>query len=404
MRDELVLTGCGVLTAVGQGTAAMSAALLRGDHAFGVLSRPGRGDREYVGAEVPDITVPAHVPATVLRTCDVTARAALAVLGEAWEQARLSEVDPQRIGLVVGGSNVKQRELMAVHDRVADRKESLPPSYAVTFLDSDLSALCSEQFGIKGMAFTVGGASASGQLAIIEAARLVRAGEADACVALGALTDLSHWELRAFRRVGAMGTDRFASDPAAACRPFDEQRDGFIFGECCAAVVVESAASAARRGVRADTELAGWAVVSDANRNPTPSADGQRHAITLALQRAGVPPRRIDYVNPHGSGSRVGDPVELEALRRSGVADAPINATKSIVGHGLAAAGTVEVVATVLQMRAGRLHATRNLDQPLDPSRAWVTGRAPEHDVRHALTLSVGFGGINTALCLRRVS
>jgi malonyl-ACP decarboxylase len=114
---------------------------------------------------------------------------------------------------------------------------------------------------------------------------------------------------------------------------------------------------------------------------------------------AGCRPEEIDYVNPHGTGSIVGDQTELQALSECGLATARINATKSLIGHGLSAAGTVEVIATLLQMRAGRLHPTRNLDNPIDLKFRWVRGVAVDHLVENALTLSMGFGGVNTALC-----
>jgi malonyl-ACP decarboxylase len=401
--SELVVSGCGVLSAVGRGASATTAALLKGDHAFGVLGRPGRiGAERYLGAEIADLSVPDGVPRATLRTLGPSGAAALVALDEAWADARLSELDPECVGLVIGGSNVRQRELANQYGAYTDRPEFVPPSYAMTFLDSDLCGLCTERFGIRGLACTVGGASASGQLAVIEAARAVRCGEVDACIGLGALADLSHWEFQALRSIGAMGSDRFAGEPAAACRPFDEDHDGFIYGEACAAVVVESAASARGRGIEPHAELAGWSVVVDGNRNPNPSVAGQARAIGDALRRAGLPPEAIDYVNPHGTGSGLGDPTELDALRAAGLGHVALNATKSITGHSLTAAGAVEIVATVLQMGAATLHPTRNLDRPLDPSLNWVHDSAEPYEVTNALTLSLGFGGINSALCLRR--
>src|SRR5439155_20382069 len=163
--------------------------------------------------------------------------------------ARLSEVDPCRIGLIVGGSNVQQRELEQTHESYRDRPAFLRPTYAMLFMDSDLCGFCSAQFGIRGLAYTVGGASASGQLAIIQAAQAILANQVDVCIALGAMMDLSHWECRGLRAIGAMGSDRFANEPSLACRPFDRDHDGFIYGESCGAVVIESRQSSARRGV-----------------------------------------------------------------------------------------------------------------------------------------------------------
>jgi malonyl-ACP decarboxylase len=140
----------------------------------------------------------------------------------------------------------------------------------------------------------------------------------------------------------------------------------------------------------------------DGNRNPDPSLEGETRAIQLAMRAAGWSAAHIDYVNPHGTASILGDETELRALAASKLQGAYINATKSLIGHGLSAAGTVEVIATVLQMQSGRLHPSRNLENPIDPDFNWVRQESVNHRIERALTLSMGFGGINTALCLQR--
>jgi malonyl-[acp] decarboxylase len=403
MPTELVVTGMGVISAIGQGKAAFAAALLDGKGAFDVMRRPGRQQESaYIGAEIREMVFPAGVARQTLRAASLSAQAALVVLDEAWVEARLSEVDPRRTGLVVGGSNIQQRELAQIHEDYRDRSAFLRPTYALSFMDSDLCGFCTAQFGIRGLAYTVGGASASGQLAIIQAAQAVLSNQVDVCVALGALMDLSYWECQSLRALGAMGSDRYAGEPALACRPFDCDHDGFIFGESCGAVVIESLESSERRGVEPYAALRGWGGAMDGNRNPEPSLEGETRAIQSALDEAGLPPAQIDYVNPHGTGSIVGDETELKALGACGLADAYLNATKSLIGHGLSAAGTVEVVATLLQMQAGRLHPTRNLENPIDPTLNWVRNKSIDHRIENALTLSMGFGGINTALCWQR--
>ena len=400
MSGRAVVTGMGVLSAIGQGKAAFADALLAGDSAFRVMQRPGRQhDSAYLGAEIDGITFPPSISRQTQRAASFSAQAALVVLEEAWTEARLSELDPVRVGLVVGGSNVQQRELTQIQDSYRHQPEFLRPTYALSFMDSDLCGFCTAHFGIRGPAYTVGGASASGQLAIVQAAQAVVSGQLDACIALGALMDLSHWECRGFRALGAMGSDRFAGEPALACRPFDRDHDGFIFGECCGAVVIESLESSRRRGVTAYATLCGWGIAMDGNRNSDPSLEGEVAAIRTALEMSGYRSDEIDYVNPHGTGAVLGDATELQALKACGLSGVLINATKSLTGHGLSAAGTVEVIATLLQMQSGRLHATRNLDHPIDDDFRWVREQPLDHAIGNALTLSMGFGGTNTALC-----
>lgn len=413
---ELCISGVGITTPVGQGQAAVGAALLAGAHRFDVLRRPGRqwplapqpegapepAATRFLGAEADAPALPPDAPAGLLRTASLSSHMAVATLHEAWQDARLDGVDPRRIGLVVGGSNFQQRELVLAQAAAARRFQFLRPTYAMSYMDSDLCGICSEIFHIGGSAITVGGASASGQLAVLQAAEAVQSGQVDVCIALGAMMDLSCYELQAFRSLGAMGSERFADNPALAYRPFDSARDGFLFGECCAAVVVERAGHAAPRGAAPYARLAGWSVQVEGNRNPNPSLQGEVDVMRQALARAGWQPQSIDYINPHGSGSLIGDATELEALKAVGLQGARINSTKSITGHGLSAAGAVEIVATLLQMRAGQLHPSRNLEQPIDMDFEWVGERAASHRIERALTISVGFGGINTALCLQR--
>jgi malonyl-ACP decarboxylase len=403
MPPRTVVTGMGVISAIGQGKDEFARALLDGKTAFSVMQRPGRQRQSaYIGAEIREMVFSPAIARQTLRAASLSARAALVVLEEAWIEARLSDVDPHRIGLIIGGSNVQQRELEQIHEDYRDRPEFLRPTYALSFMDSDLCGFCTTQFGIRGLAYTVGGASASGQLAIFQAAQAILANQVDACIALGALMDLSHWECRGMRAVGAMGSDRYADEPAFACRPFDRDHDGFIFGEACGAVVIESLESSQRRGLKPYASLHGWGIAMDGNRNPDPSLEGEIQAIQNALDASGWLPAQIDYINPHGTGSIVGDETELQALHARGLTGAYLNTTKSLIGHGLSAAGTVEVIATLLQMQSGRLHPSRNLQNPIDSTLNWVRDKSIDHAIENALTLSMGFGGINTALCWQR--
>jgi malonyl-ACP decarboxylase len=420
-RSSIVISGVGVTSAVGQGKAAFISALLEGRHRFGVMRRPGRQRPShsgtspadiakpehaprFLGAEIPELSMPESIPAGMLRTASFSGQVAIATLHEAWEDAGLDQVAPERIGLVVGGSNVQQRDLIQVHDAYRGREQFLRPTYGMSFMDSDLCGLCTEAFGIRGFAYTVGGASASGQLAVIEAIHAVESGRVDVCIAIGALMDLSYWECQGLRSLGAMGSDRYANEPALACRPFDRDRDGFIFGESCGVVVIEKRQSAPRSERSPYALLSGWAIAMDANRNPNPSVEGEVAVIKAALERARLSPGGIDYVNPHGTGSAVGDVTELQSIRECGLGHAHLNATKSIIGHGLSAAGTVEMIAVLLQMKEGKLHPTRNLENPIEPSFKWTGSHAISHAIENALNLCMGFGGINTAVCLQRCS
>ena len=412
MTNDVVVTGLGVTSAIGQGKVAFLSALMQGRHNFAVMQRPGRqwpvditaanGEQPtaFLGAEIPRLATPDSIPQAVLRTASFSSQVALATLHEAWQEAALEGSDPGRIGLIVGGSNFQQRELVLTHERYRNRARFIRPTYALSFMDTDVCGLCTEFFGIRGPAHTLGGASASGMLAVIQAMQAIRSGQVDVCIAIGALMDLSFWECQAFRSVGAMGSDKYADRPELACRPFDRDRDGFIYGENCGALVLENADRAASRSARCYARLSGSALSMHGNRNPHPTLEGETDVIRQALAAAGLTAQQIDYVNPHATASPLGDETELQALRECGLAHAYVNTTKSVIGHGLTSAGAVELVATLLQMSTGQLHPSRNLDAPLDESFNWVRQTALPHRMRHALKLSMGFGGFNSALCL----
>lgn len=390
------VAGIGVATGFGYGKQALLDGLFAPRPLFAALARPGRqlplgaGDEPapapFVGAELPE--PPALLPARVARVTGLVGRVAVAVLDEAWREAGLDALQPERIGLVVGGSNLQSRELLLLHQAYAQRLAWLPPTHGYAAFDTDLCGLCTAQFPIRGFANTIGGASASGSLAVLQAAQAVRSGRVDACIALGALQDLSSFELQAMKALGALS-------PGLDCRPFDRAHDGFMFGESCAALVLVRPGL----GLRSYGSIAGGAHIASGNRGPDPSPAGELRAIAAALQDAGLAAQQIDYVNTHGTGTPLGDDTEAAALSAAGLGHAHLNATKSLVGHGLSAAGAVEMAAVLLQMQQGRLHPTAQLANPVQPELNWVLAGQPRvHRIRHALKLSFGFGGIDTAI------
>lgn len=396
---DIVFAGLGAASGLGYGKASLIDGLLAGRDVFGTLQRPGRqapeGVAPFLGIEMAE--PPSLLAARVERTVGFGARVAVAVVDEAWREAGLDTVAPERIGLVVGGSNLFSREQALLARDYAARPNFLPPRAGHAYLDSEIGGLLANTFAIRGFTLGVGAASASGAVAVMQAADAIRSGRVDACIALGALQDLSAMDLLGMRALGALGAPRFADRPGQACRPFDRDHDGFVFGESCAALVLRRADQAGP----GYGSLVGAAQVADGQRGPEPDGAGQRRAIAQALAQAGLRPGDVDYVNAHATSTPKGDDVEAETLAASGLGHAWVNATKSIIGHGLAAAGAIEVAAVLLQMRAGRLHPTRNLDHPIAPPLRHVIGAAQPHQARVALKTSFGFGGIDTAMVIR---
>lgn len=403
-RPEIVVTGIGITSAIGQGKLTFLKNLLLGSSAFRVMERDGRQrNTAFIGAEIKELVLPERFSKRAIRNTSFSGQSALVVLAEAWEEAHLHDVNPNCIGLVVGGSNFQQREFAQTFESFNNRLQYLKPNYALSFMDTDVCGMCTEQFGIKGRAYTVGGASASGQMALIHAIEAVQSGRMDVCIAIGALMDLSYMELQAFKVANAMGSEIFKDQPQMACRPFDKRHDGFIYGECCGAIVVESDAHAFQRRRNPYAQFTGWSIAMDANRNPNPSYEGELRVIKDVLKAAKLKARDIDYVSPHGTGSILGDEIELKTLMTGGLSEAYINTTKSITGHGLTAAGIVEMIALLLQMKEGQLHPSLNLDEPINTQMNWVKEKSISGSIKNAINLSYGFGGINTAVCVKKI-
>ena len=405
MIDNIEITGMGIVTSIGQEVATFKEALLSGETQFTYLKQPGRESiKPFIGAEIPDIDAKTLFPeySGLLRTATKSAQVAIVAVAEAWQDAKLtlSKVNPERIGLVVGGSNLQQRYQQQIWQRYHSRQEFIRPTYGLTFWDTDILGLISQCFQIQGEGYSVGGASASGAVAIIHAARQILMGSSDICIALGALSDLSGAEFQALMNLGAMGSERFADRPDLACRPFDQDHDGFIYGEGCGAVILEKTDRAQQRGAKSHGQLKGWGLALDGNRSPEPSQKGEERAINTALAMADLQPESIDYVNTHGTGSPLGDKTEVAALKSVGLHHSLINSTKSLTGHCLTGAGVVEGIATILQMKFGFCHPTKNLVNPIDTSLNWVKETSVQLEIKYAISNSFGFGGINTALLI----
>jgi malonyl-ACP decarboxylase len=417
---DVVVTGTGVLCSVAADTPALAAALRAG--VCGVGLRPETGDggrhgmRPRLSADLPGFDLRAAVAARrglperlralavrVAGRAPLAVQAAVAVALEGWESAGLhrSTVPADRVGIVVAGHNLGGRYAEEVRDRYVASPVHLPARYPLWYMDTDHVGTVSEVLGITGEGYTVGGASASGNVAIINGHRLVAAADLDVCLVLGALTDLSAMELQGFFNLGAMAGVHGVGDPHRRCRPFDADREGFVPGQGAACLVLESTGSAARRRVPVLARVLGHALRLDGNSLADPSVRGESWVMSRAIERAGLSPDQIGYVNAHGTGSAKGDEVEISALREVFPPATPgpwVNSTKGLIGHCLCAAGVVEAVASVVQMREGFVHPNANLRRPIDPARRLVGERAVPARFDYAMSNGFGFGGFNTSV------
>jgi malonyl-ACP decarboxylase len=414
-QDRAVcVTGLGVTTSAGRGLDAFARALREGTS--GIRRREGATpelggflaeasfDEELAGLNAPASWV---VKARNLgRRAPRSVQCSLLVALEAWARAGLLEsmpYDAERVAVIVGGQNISSAYQFAMFDKFRREPSFLPPSYGLHFLDTDHVGMVSELCGARGEGSTAGGASASGNVALIQGARLIRAGVADVCIVVGAMADLSPVEAHALEQLGVLGSKRWREQPAKACRPFDAKRDGFIYGQGAACLILESQAGATRRGAPQYGAFGGGAICLDASRSSELNAQGAARAMRGALRDAGVAVDQIDYINAHATASQLGDGREVEAIKevlQGRVGDVWINATKALTGHCLWAAGAVEAAATLIQLREGFLHPNPNLDEPIDGACRFVGPKTQPAACTTALSNSFGFGGFNTSVVL----
>lgn len=388
----VAVTGLGVVSALGPDLPAFTAALRAGRS--GVVEMNGRCVAPLAGFSFPDAVartgLPAEVRAAAVRTArraPLTVRAGLVAALQAWEHAGLARrtVAPDRIAVVVAGHNLAGQY---AHDLHASEPTHVPPTAALHLLDTDQVGVVSQVLGITGEGCTVGAASASGNAALIAGARLISTGTADVCLVVGGLTELAPLSRHALTNIGAMAM-------TSSSVPFDKGHTGFAPGEAAACVVLEAVGPGL-------TSVLGYAQRLDANSRADPSEDGEVAVLTAALKHAGVPPREVQYVNAHGTGSPLGDNTEVRATRRVFGFPGPwVNSTKSLTGHCLTAAGVVEAVAVVVQLTGGFLHANAGLRAPVPNCRLVPVYRVPV-TVRYAVSNAFGFGGFSTCVVFGR--
>lgn len=419
MDKQVVVSGIGILSPFGYGADAFKDALEEGvtciDHVGESSSLPIK-----VGALIKDFSFEAFLGSRedlngglkqksrqLARRTPISAQCSILAVLDAWHNARLEAWDDPslRKGIVVGGSNLSQNFMHEMQSKHKDSPEFITPSYGLHFMDTFHVGILSELFSIHGEGFNVGGASASGNVALIKGMQMIRHNEADICIVVGTMADLSSLELMALTNLNAMGGKDFANEPQKACRPFDKKHEGFIYGQAAACIILESKESALKREIKPLAEMVAGVQQLDGNRLSDPSEDGEVRVMASALQRAGLRPEDIDYINTHGTSTPLGDITETNAIKRvfgESIGDIYINSTKGITGHCLYSAGVVEAIATIIQMNNSFVHRNVNLEEPICDlcklNKEKITGT----HLNYAISNSFGFGGINTSIILRR--
>jgi 3-oxoacyl-[acyl-carrier-protein] synthase II len=385
---RVVVTGLGAVTPFGAGITAYWEGLIAGACAIRPLTLIDTdGFRCAIGAEVPDFPGPSRRRAR-------GDRLALAAAREALDDAGLGRAECADAGLVVGGVGGGMLEAEAWYwDRSRRGSPSAGARALRAVLPSSHADVLGDRLGLYGPRETLVTACSSGAAAVAVARDLIADGVADVVLAGGA---------DALTRICFMGFNALKLLDPEPCRPFDRERRGMSIGEGAGFLVLEEATHARQRGARIYVELSGYGMTTDAYHvtSPHPDGDGMARALTQALSRAGLTPGAVDYVNAHGTATPQNDRIEAHALRDVfGEGRVLVSSIKSMIGHTMAAAGSLEALATVLAIVDAVIPPTIHLETP-DPDVAFdcVPKIARKAGVRHAVSNSFGFGGHNVSL------
>jgi len=412
-RRRVVVTGMGMVTGLGNDVASTWSGLVAGRSAVRTIASfdPSRLTSQ-IAAEVHDFDASGILDRKEIRRTDRYIQLGLVAAREALDQAglpahfegELAERTGVILGTGLGGVGTLTDGFTANVLRGPDR---ISPFLVPMGISNTGAGMIAIQFGMTGPNFAVVSACATGGHAVGESSEIIRRGDADIMVAGGTEAGIFEPLVGGFAAMRALSTRN--DDPAAASRPFDTGRDGFVVGEGAGVLVLEALEHAEARGATILAELVGYAATADASHItlPAPGGIGAVRAARRALEKAGLSAADIDHVNAHATSTSEGDKAELLAIRSIFGDDAgrvAITANKSMLGHTLGAAGAIEAIATIIAIREGCVPPTINLDSP-DPEAEGLDltpNVAASREIRAALSNSFGFGGQNTALIFAR--
>ena len=402
---KAVITGMGTINPLGLNLEEFWSGLVAGKSRIGFITRFD-ASKFYVkiAAEVNGFDPTKYMD---LKTVDRNPRATQFAIAAAKEAVDLAKLDmsqeiPEMVGISIGcmvETDYVIRQSQLIDDRGPRRAD---PLFITKSSPSAASMQVGMVLGAKGPNSSVNSLCAAGSDAIGTAVNFIRLGYADVMIAGGADSSLSPVSMAGLDMVGALCRE---SDPAKACRPFDLNRSGFVHGEGAGIVIVESYEHAKRRGVPIIAEAAGVGWSFDAYDQTAPAPESQAYAIKVALENAAVKPEEVDYINAHGTSTKLNDACETKAIKivfGNHAYKIPISSTKSMIGHTITAAGAIEAIASILIMNNGIIHPTINYETP-DPDcdLDYVPNIAREEQVNVCLKDSFGLGGENCCLVLK---
>ncbi|MFB1483957.1 beta-ketoacyl-ACP synthase II [Corallococcus sp. RDP092CA] len=412
---RVVITGTGMISALGTGTEKNWQAMLAGQSGIGTITR---FDVKKLGAsiagEVKDFEPEKFIDRREVRRMDLFAQYAMAAADMAVKESGLPigpdaphGYRPERVGVIVGSGIGGISSLEEQHQKGLEKGfDRLSPFFIIQMIVNMAPGLISMRYNCKGPNWAPVSACATSAHAIGEAWKSIRLGETDAAIAGGAEAAITPLGMGGFSVMKALSTRN--DDPQRASRPFDKERDGFVMGEGAGIVVLEELEAAKKRGARILAEVVGYGANSDAYHvtQPAPEGEGAARCMRLALESAGMRPEQVGYVNAHGTSTPFNDANETKALKAvfgEHARKLMVSSTKSMTGHMLGAAGGAEAVVSVQVLTKNVIPPTINLTSP-DPDcdLDYVPNTAREAHVDAVMSNSFGFGGTNAVLVFKR--
>jgi 3-oxoacyl-[acyl-carrier-protein] synthase II len=411
---RVVITGLGAITPLGQTVKETWENLVKGKSGVGYIDRFDTSNLPVkIAAQIRNFDPlkrlsqkEAGVP---IKKLDLFSIYALWAAEEAIEDSALLKgpFDPDRVGVIIasgiGGVETLEREIIVGYTKGYDR---ISP-YLIPMMIPDMaSGLIAIKYRFKGPNYCTVSACASSAHAIGDAFRLIRYGDADVMIVGGSEAPIIPTAVAGFSSMKALSTRN--DEPEKASRPFDRDRDGFVMGEGAAVLVLEEYEHAMRRGAKIYAELVGYGATADAYHITAPCVDGEGavKCMLRALKDARLSPDEVDYINAHGTSTKLNDAVETLAIKKvfgERAYKIPVSSTKSMIGHLLGAAGAIEAVATIMTIHTGIIHPTINYENP-DPEcdLDYVPNEARKKEVNVAISNSFGFGGHNVCLVFKK--
>lgn len=409
MKRRVVVTGLGAVTPVGNTVEEFWSSVREGKVGIGPITKFDTSEYKVkLAAEVKGFSAKERMDFKAAKRMEPFAQYAVAAAKEAFEDAKIdmSQENPYRAGVIVGSGIGSLQAVETNYKKILQKGPSRVNPLMVPLMISNMAAgNVSIQLGFKGKCTSVVTACASGTHCIGDGFRAIAYGDLDLCVAGGAESCICPSGVAGFTALTALSDSQ---DPKRASIPFDKDRNGFVLGEGAGIVMLEELEHAKKRGARIYAEVVGYGATGDAYHitSPAENGEGAGMAMKLAMEEAGAQPEQIDYINAHGTSTHHNDLYETRAIRYALGAAADqvvVNSTKSIIGHLLGAAGGVEFVTCVKSIQDGFIHQTMGTKETeKECSLDYAIGAPVEKEITYALTNSLGFGGHNASLLLKK--